>query len=224
MANFLDEMNPVTSEQGRDTVVIQKQMPVKIGVGSYICIALLFILGIIPGLIFLYKTVKAKQYLLQLEQKLNVNASEIDNYLEQRVQILENTVGLVERATTLDNETFTKIAAYRSGMTLNANNELNRNDVQQRLDQSFTGLAMAFENYPELRAHEAIADAMKQNNYLQREITASRTLYNDTVNEWNRTVLTWLVYQYVAHKNKMTTKVPFAASKEIRDRARSKFF
>ena len=36
MANELDEMNPVVNEAGRDVNVIEKQLPVKTGVGSVI--------------------------------------------------------------------------------------------------------------------------------------------------------------------------------------------
>ena len=37
---------------------------------------------------------------------------------------------------------------------------------------------MAVENYPDLAAHREIADAMQQNMYLQREITAARESVN----------------------------------------------
>ena len=47
---------------------------------------------------------------------------------------------------------------------------------------------VAFENYPDLKSHNEIADAMQQNMYLQREITAARELYNDTINQWNRDI------------------------------------
>lgn len=36
MANELDEMNPVVNEAGRDVNVIEKQLPVKTGVGSVV--------------------------------------------------------------------------------------------------------------------------------------------------------------------------------------------
>ena len=44
------------------------------------------------------------------------------------------------------------------------------------------------EAYPELKAHQEIAMAMQQNSYLQKEITAAREVYNDTVFEWNAPV------------------------------------
>ena len=44
-------------EEGLDTHVIAKKIPVKVGVGSTIFQVILWVLGIIPGLIFLIKKV-----------------------------------------------------------------------------------------------------------------------------------------------------------------------
>ena len=90
MANELDELNPVIREQGLDTNVIAKQLPVTVGVGSKIFEIALWVCGIIPGIVFAIKKVNAKNYFQQLQQKIQHNASQIDNYLEQRVMVLQN--------------------------------------------------------------------------------------------------------------------------------------
>ena len=64
-------------------------------------------------------------------------------------------------------------------------------------------------------------NAMQQNMYLQREITAARELYNDTVNEWNKDIFAWPTKKIVAAKNGYTTRIPFVASKEIKEKALS---
>ena len=51
MANQLDELNPEIREEGLNTNVIAKKLPVKVGVGSTIFEILLWICGIIPGVI-----------------------------------------------------------------------------------------------------------------------------------------------------------------------------
>ncbi len=219
MANMLDELNPETREEGVDTNVIVKKIPVTVGVGSLIFEILLWVLGIIPGVVFLFMKIKAKNYFQQLEQKIQHNASQIDNYLEQRVVVLSNCAKLVDKAVNLDKETFESIAKFRSG----SGDEV-RNDVQGQLDQVSRDINVALENYPELKAHNEIEDAMKQNMYLQREITAARELYNDTINTWNRDIFAWPTKQIVAARNNYTTRIPFAASKEIKEQARSVFF
>ena len=220
MANQLDELSGDIREEGLDVNVIAKRIPVTVGAGSKVFEVLLWVLGIIPGVIFLFMKIKAKNHFQQLEQKLQRNASQIDNYLEQRVVVLQNCAKLLDKAIDLDKSTFENIAKYRSG---NATDE-DRNDVQGKLDAVANNINVAFENYPDLKAHAQIADAMKQNMYLQREITAARELYNDTVNTWNRDIFSWPTKQIVAAKNGYTTRLPFIASKEIREKARDVFF
>jgi LemA protein len=222
MANQLDELNPEIRTEGLDTNVIAKKLPVKVGVGSTIFEILLWICGIIPGVIFLIMKIKAKNYFQQLEQKIQHNASQIDNYLEQRVVVLQNCARLLDKAVDLDKSTFENIAKYRSGTS--TENESVRNELAGQLDTAARNINIAFENYPELQAHKEIADAMKQNMYLQREITAARELYNDTINTWNRDIFAWPTKMIVAARNGYTTRIPFIASAEIKQRANEVFF
>lgn len=222
MANQLDELNPQIREEGLDTNVIAKKIPVKVGFGSTVFEILLWILGIIPGVVFLFMKIKAKNYFSQLEQKIQANASQIDNYLEQRVMVLQNCARLLDKAIDLDKTTYENIARYRSG---NAGDvDAARNELVGSLDKLAGSVNVAFESYPDLQAHQEIRDAMQQNMYLQREITAARELYNDTVNTWNRDIFAWPTKMIVAAKAGYTTRIPFAASQEIKQKAKDVFF
>mgnify|MGYP001624006234 CR=1 FL=1 len=222
MANELDELTGPVNQQGRDVAVIEKQLPIKVGVGSTIFQIILWILGIIPGIVFLFMKIKAGNYLSQLQQKLQHDASQIDNYLEQRVVILQNCARLLDKAIDLDKTTMTQIAAYRSGHS--PADDGARNEVARQIDSVGRSINVAFENYPDLKAHAEIADAMQQNAYLQKEITAARELYNDTVNVWNRDIYAWPTKMIVAAKRGYTTRIPFTASAEVKQQAREIFF
>ena len=221
MANELDELNPQIKEEGLQTNVIAKQLPITVGVGSLIFEIILWVLAIIPGLVFTIMKVKAKNHFQQLQQKIQRDASTIDNYLEQRVVVLQNAARLLDKAIDLDKTTLENIAKYRSGM---ANTDAKRNEIASEIDAVSRSINIAFENYPDLKAHNEIADAMKQNMYLQREITAARELYNDTVNMWNRDVYRWPTKQIVAARSGYTTRIPFIASQEIKAKANDVFF
>ena len=69
-----------------------------------------------------------------------------------------------------------------------------------------------------------LADAMQQNSYLQKEITAARALYNDTVNQWNTDIYAWPTKMIVASRAGYTTRIPFTASAEVKAKAREVFF
>ena len=247
MANQLDELTGPVNQQGRDVNVIEKQLPVTVGFGSTIFEIVIFLIGfvpalvltlvgksetgvlvgawcagILPGGIYWILKMQARNFFQQLQQRIQAQASEIDNYLEQRVVILENVAGLVQKATELDKDVMASVAAFRGGCgNLNENS---RSEIAGRIDQTFRSLVPHVEAYPELKAHQAIADAMRQNSYLQKEITAARTLYNDTVATWNREVFAWPVKQIVAARAGYTTRIPFSTSSEIKAQARSKMF
>ena len=220
MAYQLDELSTEDiREEGLDTHVIAKKLPVTVGKGSLVFEILLWVLGIIPGIIFTIRKVKAGNYFDQLQQKIQHDASQIDNYLEQRVVVLQNCARLLDKAIDLDKSVYENIAKYRSGIGEDA-----RNDASAAIDVAANNIRIAFENYPDLQAHKEISDAMRQNMYLQREITAARELYNDTVNRWNRDIFKWPAYQIVAAKRGYTTRIPFIASAEVKQQARSTFF
>lgn len=248
MANQLDELTGPVNNQGQDIHVINRQLPVVVGFGSTLfeialwvtipVLVLLYVLlmghtltdpmmvgvvgclvGILPGVIFIFMKISARNYFQQLEQRIQAEASNIDNYLEQRVQILQNVVGLVERAVELDKDVMKTVAALRGGSV----NDSNRNAVNQQVSTAFARLFPQVEAYPELKAHNAIADAMQQNSYLQREITAARTVYNSRVTQWNTDIFAWPTKMIVAARQGYTTRIPFTASAEVREQARSNF-
>ena len=222
MANQLDELNPEVREEGLDTNVIVKKIPAEVGAGSKFFEIILWVCGIVPGLIFLFMKINAQKHFDQLQQKIQRNASQIDNYLEQRVMVLQNCARLLDKAIDLDKSTFETIAKFRSGRASDA--DAARNELGGQVETMSRDINVAFENYPDLQAHREIADAMQQNMYLQREITAARELYNDTINEWNKDIFEWPTKKIVAAKNGYTTRIPFAASKEIKEQAKAVFF
>ena len=220
MANELDELTGPVNGAGRDVNVIERQLAPKTGFGSVLFEIVLWLAFIVPGLIFLFMKIGAKNYFQKLQQKLQADASTIDNYLEQRVQILQNVAGLVSKAIDLDKDVMKAVAAFRGGRLP----EGERSAVASQIDGCFGRLFPQVEAYPELKAHAAIADAMQQNAYLQKEITAARSLYNDTVNQWNSDIFDWPVRQIVAARAGYTTRIPFSASAATKAAARQNFF
>lgn len=247
MGNQLDEMNPVTMDEGRNINVIAKQIPVTLTSTENMIPTIMYAVGLVfaliglftmvfggeagGGLVFIaigaiicfivYKKLKdASAYFSGLEQKINAYASEIDNYLEQRVIILNNARDLVEKSINLDKEVFIGLAKYRSGNFSPAD----RQKLDGDLRAAEKSLNVALESYPDLRSQATIMDAMQQNSYLQREITASRSAYNDAVYQWNREIFVFPFNKIVAAREGRTTRIPYIASKEVKEAARGQFF
>ena len=218
MPNDLDELHDEYSE-GQDVRVINKQIPVKVGPGSTVFQVMLWVLGIIPGAIFLGLKIKAERVLSQLQQKLQAAASTVDNYLEQRVIILENLAALINKEMEFEKSTLAEVIAYRGGI-----NPDQMNDAAQKIENCNTKIQAVFEQYPKLQSIAGVEKAMRDNDYLQREITAAREVYNDTVRQWNQIIFVWPTYKIVAAKKGYTTRIPFSTTGEIRQKAREVLF
>ena len=63
MANALDELNPEIREEGLDTNVIAKKLPATVGAGSTVFEIMLWVCGILPGVIFLLMKTNAQTHL-----------------------------------------------------------------------------------------------------------------------------------------------------------------
>ena len=247
MANPLDEVTGPVNEQGREVRVIEKQLPVEIGAGSALFEIAVYVSGFavaaviqflvkpqwenwgylilwaaafLPAAIYAFMKVQAKNYFMQLLQRIQASASTIGNYQEQRFEILKNVAGLVKQSIDLDKDVMTAVAAYRGG----GSPEGNLNENAAALDRGFGRLFPQIEAYPELKAHAQIAEAMRQNSYLQREITAARDLYNQVVLIWNTEIYNWPVKQIVAARQHFTTKIPFSVSTAEIEGSKSTFF
>ena len=142
MANQLDELNPEIREEGLDTNVIAKKIPAEVGVGSKIFEILLWVCGILPGVIFLFMKINAQKHFDQLQQKIQRNASQIDNYLEQRVMVLQNCARLLDKAIDLDKSTFENIAKYRAGA---ADADAARNEISGEVESIARNIHVAVE-------------------------------------------------------------------------------
>ena len=108
MANLLDETQGPINDNGRDVHVIDRQLPVEITFKSTLfeialwvtipVLTLLFVLamgsqlqdpglvaicgcvgGLLPGLIFVFMKISARNYFMKLEQRIQAEASNIDN-------------------------------------------------------------------------------------------------------------------------------------------------
>ncbi|MCR5348030.1 MAG: LemA family protein [Bacilli bacterium] len=222
MPNELDETDVSTiNTAGRDVHVIDKKVGVTLDGTDKFMYVFAWCMFVIPGLIFMTRVSKARNYFQQLQQKIQHAASTIDNYQLQRVTILQNTAKLIEKAVDLDKDTFTDIAKLRANAVEDDNARI---ALAQQLQQAQKSINVAFENYPDLKAHKAIADAMQQNSYLQQEITAAREIYNDAVLRWNTEIFQQWAKKRAAAQAGYTSRIPFILAADIKEQSQGVFF
>ena len=248
MANPLDEVTGPVNHEGREARVIDKQLPVTVGAESVLFEIGVCLIGFLPGiivsivkpaaletlgyvliwcfaavppLVYWIMKIQAKNYFMQLLQRIQSSASTIGNYQEQRFQELKNVAALVQQAVKLDTDVMTAVAAYRGGTSPDGES---MNATAEALNRGYAALVPHLEAYPELKAHASIAEAMRKNQRTQAEITAARDLYNQMVLIWNTEIYHWPVKQIVAARAHFTTKIPFTVSQESVEGSKSTFF
>ena len=245
MANTLNEMNNTQNPNGRPVDVIPVQIPVVPDRSAVLCINFLrrggfaaVAIGVILGVISYYAPwdwqegliiaaccfgmvgivmalvgymgeVVAGVDLHRQEQEINTAASTVDNYLAQRVTVIKNMAQVAKEAVRLDKEVFRDVAAMRSGTGYT-------NEEQAQIDRQGARIQIAFERYPELKSHEMLRHLAQQDAYLVASVTEARNRYNSVVNDWNHMIYGWPFYQYVAGRRAYTTRVPYAASADVK--------
>lgn len=196
------------------TLVNKERVGATITKGEKAMSIIRWFLLVIPGLVFVSQKKKAKKYFGQLSQKINAAASEIENYMEQRVIILENLSALIDKEMKFEKATLSNFN-YQNG---------DLNLMNRKLEEADSILRDMLKQNPELRSTKAIEKAIKDNDYTQREITACRSLYNDAVRQWNEAIFGTVAERTIAVENHYQTRIPFTTSREIREKARSILF
>ena len=134
------------------------------------------------GLLYI-KNIIAMNRFKEMQIKINESASNIDVQLQKRYDTLTKLVSSVKSHTNFNKDVFTTIAAYRSGMSLNEKSEA--------LSKINSALTMAFENYPNLGADESIRTLNTESIMIEKEIAATRRLYNSLVSQFNSEIYQW---------------------------------
>lgn len=177
--------------------------------------------ALVPFLLLFWRKKTTASHFQALQQKINGLASEIDNYIDQQIDILNNVAPLVEKSIDLDKDVMKSVAAFRGGVNIT---DGNRNAVAGQVSAAYRALVPHVEAYPDLKAHAVIAEAMQKAEHLRKEITAARTLYNDRVTQWNREVFEWPIKRMVAAEQHYRTLVPFAIDAGRKEGGHQVFF
>lgn len=239
MANEPGEMKNENIKEKQETNAINKQIKVTVTSGEKIVPYIVTFVGIIllvygiysedyvAGAIGLFIGIypylamgKISAQFNAAEQEIQKAATEIDNYMKQRTIILENLAKIIEKSIDTNEKIPIDTTKYKNGNFT----DKTRNEADLKLNNATRNINALLENNPELKKQKAIQDAIQQNSYLQREITAARTLYNDAVNTWNREIFEFPLKKIVAAKEGRTTRIPFIANEEIKQKSKEVFF
>lgn len=202
--------NDQKTAEGFNPTVQNQELTPKSGIGGVLFIILLFLLAVIPGLIFLIWCVCRKNYFNRYQIRINEGASNIDIQYKQRKDTLVKLVDATKSSMKFEKDLLTDITQLRS-----QNNSYKPTDAKNigKLDGMWSRFKATFENYPKLQSVDAIRDLMSSADYQERELAASRRLYNSLVRNFNQELFTFPT-TIVSGKMKLHTLPLIVAAEE----------
>lgn len=177
----------------------------------------IMVLGVIPLGASIFWMVSRKNKLNRMQIKINESASGIDVQLQKRFDTLTKLVDAVKNHVKFNSEIFSDIAALRSG---NMGKDI-VNKAKQ-LDKLSTSINFALEAYPQLGADNSVAKLMNEITMIERELAASRRLYNANVTSFNQLIYTFPTSVIAAKKQYQGIPL-FAADESVKKDVKIEF-
>jgi len=161
-------------------------------------------------LVLMYNSLVAKK-----NQVENIFAS-VDVQLKKRYDLIPNLVATVSKYMEHEKSLLTEVTKLRS----NANKPNISDEQKIKLDSQITsalsGIMIAVENYPELKANENVMHLQATLNEVEEQISAARRAYNQAVTDYNNAI-EMLPTNFMASAMRYTKKELFEIPKTQRE-------
>src|SRR6476659_5735522 len=147
-------------------------------------------LGVVAIVIILILVIGAGMYvsvkntLVQKNETVKSEWSQVDIVLQRRADLIPNLVNTVKGITKQEQTVFGEIAQARSQL-LNASAPADKIAANQRLDGALGRLLAIAENYPQLRSSENFLRLQDELAGTENRISVERKRYNDTLRDYN---------------------------------------
>lgn len=169
-------------------------------------------LCIITICIYAIVLVKKRNWFNNQQQEINKRTSDISVQLTQRRDTLIKLLYLTKSHMKYEKDLLKDVTELRSLRSGDIKPE-NLSSVNDKINKGFAKVNVAFEAYPNLRASDSVMQLMSAADLNEREIAASRRLYNQSVMEFNQKLFVF-PDQNIAAIMKLHTLPLFEASVE----------
>ena len=170
------------------------------------------ILGIITATIWFWVMIGKRNWFNAKQQDINKRASDISVQLVQRKDTLVKLLDLTKSHMKYEQQTLKDITQLRSLSSADIKPK-DLSKINNQITKGFAKINVAFEAYPNLRASDSVMQLIATADLNEREIAASRRLYNQSVMEFNQRLFIF-PDQDIAAWMKLYTLPLFEASQE----------
>lgn len=144
------------------------------------------VLLIVVGVVALLGIVFAGSYnsFVNLSQEVDKQYSIVESKLQRRYDLIPNLAATVKGQMAHEQEVFGQIAEARAKMAGGGTTD-ERLDGMNQMESAFSRLLVVMENYPQLRAQEAVKSLMDELAGTENRISVERDNYNGVVQKYN---------------------------------------
>lgn len=149
----------------------------------------LIIIGIVVGILLIggCTVISIKNSLINKEETISQQWSEVENQLQRRYDLIPNLVATVKGYAKHESEVFKNIAEARAAM-FSAKGVNAKAEADANMNSALSRLMAIAENYPELKANQNYIRLMDELAGTENRIAVTRKRYNDSVKEFNTAI------------------------------------
>ena len=112
----------------------------------------------------------------------------MDVMLKKRYDLIPNLISTVKNYMTHEKELLTQITELRSQAVNGSISNEQKVDLDNKISKAFSGIMVAVENYPDLKANDSFMQLQRALNEVEEQISASRRSYNASVTDYNNAI------------------------------------
>lgn len=128
--------------------------------------------------------VNRRNQMVQKNEAIKADWSEVDVQLERRADLIPNLVATVKGYALHEETVFDNVAAARAAL-LNARTPSDRIAANGQLDGALGRLLAIVENYPQLKANENFLELQDELAGTENRIAVARRRYNEALRDYN---------------------------------------
>lgn len=145
------------------------------------------LLLIIPGVLLLWLAISYNSLVSRRNSASKAFAS-IDAMAKKRYDLIPNLVAAVQQYMKHEKETLTQITEMRARATSGNISDEEKIDLDQKITRAVSGIMVAVENYPDLKASSNFIQLQGSLNEVEEQLSAARRFYNAAVTDLNNAI------------------------------------
>ncbi len=171
---------------------------------------MMLIPGIIIGVIVL-TLIMMYNSLIRIKNEVDNAFGGIDVQLKNRYDLIPNLVNTVKQYTSHEKETLENITRLRAKASDGNLSDDEKVALDNEITGSITGLMVAVEAYPDLKASEQFTHLQRSLNEVESQISAARRSFNATITDYNNSIQTFpnsILAGFMNLKSKKVFEIP----------------